>query len=599
MRCRLLTETGKTSRDRAWLRCLLFLALPAAAIAELPPVATNGYLEYQIRKQSGDRQEDSLVNLATWRINASTYVRQPWILQLDGGLGITRTDTDRASSDQDGNLLTGEFRMKFFPLSPFPFTAFYENRDSRVDGDLTDLDLTSETYGFSQQFAPRGGGRYSLDYRHITDDELRQDGFEDRRGQDSDNWQLNLARSFGSHTLNLISDARDIQRDEPFQDEERLSHTLQHRFRSSPRFFFEDTTFYSDESLELDGTETQRRFFQLHGISNWRPATKKPMLITGTALVQATESGISGASNDADNMVVTGSMSYQWSPNLSFSANVGATVSKTDDVEDRSTVFERVRATYISRDKFFGANRYSWGGTLETGNRKIDENDDRTIQEYSASFGHSMSQNIQIGSNAQLQFNIGQEVSTASDTDSRSLQTLTHTAFVGWNKQNGKSASFVRLTATDRRRSSDDDDDFQLVNFQASRTMRNSRLSSWTGSLTVQYIRTKQDRLDTVETDNRSTSYSANLSYVHRQLFDVRQLSFTSELRLLSNDFKSADPLDQELNDTQDREDKVWRNRLDYRIGRLRIGLHANLADIDGDISSFIFLNIRRAFGAL
>jgi len=96
-----------------------------------------------------------------------------------------------------------------------------------------------------------------------------------------------------------------------------------------------------------------------------------------------------------------------------------------------------------------------------------------------------------------------------------------------------------------------------------------------------------------------SISYSANLMYRHANLFDVSNLNFTSELRLLSTDFRTDDPLDEGLGMESERSDTVWRNRLLYRIGLLELDLHASLREVNDSLTTRILLKVRRYYGDL
>ena len=105
--------------------------------------------------------------------------------------------------------------------------------------------------------------------------------------------------------------------------------------------------------------------------------------------------------------------------------------------------------------------------------------------------------------------------------------------------------------------------------------------------------------LNEEERDDTAFTYSVNLSYVERDLFKVPRLNFLSELRLLSSDFRSNDILDQGIGVDPDRDDKSWRNRLDYRVGRLELQLLADVRDINNRWMSQIFFTVRRYYGEI
>jgi hypothetical protein len=160
-------------------------------------------------------------------------------------------------------------------------------------------------------------------------------------------------------------------------------------------------------------------------------------------------------------------------------------------------------------------------------------------------------------------------------------------------------SNYLRLSASDRRANGDRDGTFQLVTLQGSVRMQVSRKRSWNGGITLQYNSNSTTMWDEEERDDSSYTYSANLSYMEFDLFKVRRLNFLSELRLLSSDFRSDDLLDQGIGVDPDRDDKSWRNRLDYRVGRLELQLLADVREINNRWMSQVFFTVRRYYGAI
>ena len=123
--------------------------LPAVVTAaDMAPVEHDGYLEYQFRTTRNELGVGSDQHLATWRARASTFVWQPYILLLDGNLGLTRSRSADSRNTDDGTIITGAIAAKAFARSTFPFRVYFEHRDSRVDGDVFDSDFTTRDWGF-------------------------------------------------------------------------------------------------------------------------------------------------------------------------------------------------------------------------------------------------------------------------------------------------------------------------------------------------------------------------------------------------------------------------------------------------------------------
>ena len=574
------------------------LASPRVATAQLGPVDVSGFLEYQYRQTLGSGLMNSSSQLGTFRTDASTYLWRPWIMQLNGTLGLTKTVTRNTTATSNGNLITGGLRVDLLRQSRFPFAAFVDSRDSRVEGDLQDLDILTRTYGFMQQFAASRGGRYSLDYRHRTIDDLFEDSSRPSRKSVNDIWQAMAQKTLGRNQFTLNSNLTDTSRDEPQQTLNRMRHTLRHRFRSDNGFFLEDTTFFSNERFGAGGFESQRQFMQFNGASTWRPRSDKPLLIVARGLLQGTNTASNGFEQGSKNASLTGSANYQYSERTVFAANAGISAADTDSGDDTTSTFQRVRADYRSRMFDLWSSEYRWGGSVDVGNTSgRDDADMRSsVQGLLLTFNHHLSKWYQLGSGRNLEFNLSQVLTDAVDTDGQNRRSATHTLYSTLSRQEGKTNSYIRLSATDRRMTGDFRDTFQLLNLQASRSTQTTRYRAWSGSLTLQYGHTvRQNGPESI--DDRTTSYSANVSYRHANLFDVSHLNFTSQLHLLSSDFMSDEPFEENFDTDRSRTDTAFRNRLDYRIGLLQLRLEANAREINSVWNSMIFLSVRRYYG--
>jgi len=366
---RMMVSGAGTGRWLAILLTVLLLVSPHDTNAQLGPVDIDGFLEYQYRRGERSGPLDVTSQLGTFRTNLSTYLWRPWILQVNASLGLTRTITDNADADQKGTLITGDLRVDLFQQSRFASAAYVESRDSRVDGDLSGTDVLTRTYGFMQQYEAKRGGRYSLDYRRRTVEDLLESSSSTSRAHVNDTWQVNARKTLGRNQFAFNSELTDISRSEPEQFLGRTRHTLRHRFRSGNGFFLEDTTFFSSELFEVGDFDSQRRFLQFNGVSTWRPRRDKPLVIVGRGLLQGTDTRSNGIERDSNNMALTGSASYQYSDRVVFAANAGIVTTDTDDREDSTSLFQRLRTDYRSTIVDISNSQYRWGGSAEVGNR--------------------------------------------------------------------------------------------------------------------------------------------------------------------------------------------------------------------------------------
>lgn len=577
--------------------------LNSATLADMAPIEQDGYVEYQFRMTRNDQGVGSDQHLATWRGQASTFVWQPYILLLDGDLGLTRTRNANSSSAEDGTIVTGAISASAFARSTFPLRVYFMSRDSRVDGEIFESDFTTRNWGFMQQLASRRhGGRLSLEYRASDTDQISVNGTTERRKFSSEQWQLNGGRAFGRNDFRITTSLRELQQDVPQQSQERLLVNLRHQFRGGSRFNIDDTLFYSDERLNLSSTDQLRRFLQFNGYSNWRPDTNKPLIVIGRVVAQAVESG-NGTIRDSHNYLMSGTATYQFSPRTTIAASAGFNGSGGSEAEGRTGTFQRLRGNYRSRPLSLGRVSYNWGTTLNLGNRRDRNGVVEAVQDLGLSLDHGLSRVANLDAGRQLQFGVTQTAAAQADTQDRREQTLVHTAYATYSRTRGRTAGYLRFSASDRRLYGDRRDEFQLLSLQASSRMQLSRTRSLNGGFSFQFSTATTPMMVDLTTgdmrmiDNGSYTYSVNLSYVDRELFDIETLNFQSELRYLSAEFRDDDPFRPSVEFDLDRSDSSWRNELTYRIGLLELRALAEIRDINGRWNSLAFFSIRRYYG--
>ena len=79
----------------------------------------------------------------------------------------------------------------------------------------------------------------------------------------------------------------------------------------------------------------------------------------------------------------------------------------------------------------------------------------------------------------------------------------------------------------------------------------------------------------------------------------MRNLSFLSELRYLSSEFRDDDEFGREFEFDPHRSDSSWRNELTYRVGLLELSLLTAMREFNGSWSGQAFFSIRRYYGTI
>ncbi len=546
----------------------------------------SGFLEYQGRRETTEDRGEVNVNLATLRLEGSMPVWKPWLAQLTGSLGLTYRETTDRDLSQTGTQVTGGARLRLLPRGIFPFEAFVERFDTRIDGELVGPNYQQTRYGFVQSFVPRSGALYRLRYEHA--DRTDEDRFVS--GQDTNSEEnrfgLEINHGFKNQLVNFTSDYNHIKRDLPETTNQRGVNVLRHRY--SPTSTFSVDSVLSDVRSEDEREAISIRNEQTQFTSNlfWRPQTAKPLLVTGSVLASGLVSETTTSEVETSLLTASGSATVQLKRALSWRTSASLSQNRSQDTE-RHTSQARTGLTYspgsIPVKKWF----YSYSLSGDVASRT--DTDTQDTQEALASLSHSLNRPGRLGrGNTNVIFS--QQLFVLEDTADRREQGMTNSATADWYATTAKKSVTLRALASDNRRVDGSDIAFQLVNLQANGNVQASRLSSWSGNATLQWTRNS----NATSTTPWLMSGSANLVYRHERVFRVPLLRFSSELRLVTEDLAVARE-DEFSNDR--RETVAWINRLDYLIGRTQISLRGQVSKVDNRRHDLLFLQVRRYFG--
>jgi hypothetical protein len=579
---------GGANCDRLRLVCHVgvFVLICLASRCAFGQQSVSGYLEYQGRQETRADRGNLNSHYTTLRVDTDSPLWKPWLAHLTMGLGLTYQNTREEEFSQTGTEITGGARLRVLPLSIFPFEAFVERYDSRIEGEVVGPSFAQTTYGFSQLYRPRPGSRYQLRYRH-TDREDEGTLFVGR-GSNSVEDQITFAlnRSFKNQLIDFDSDYTQIEQDNPARSDSRGVNVLRHRY--SPGTTFSVDTLLSDVRSEFEQQLNSNRTEQTQLSSNafWRPQSAKPVLLTGSVLASGFNFSNNGQETENRQLTLSGSSSYQATPSLSWRSSASASESRNASSSRRNS-FLRTGLAYSPSEIGLGkwAYRYSLSGDIAARTDSGAEN----AQEVSSGLSHSVRRPFPVAGGA-AGVSLSQQYTFLQDTIDRKQQSLVHTFTSDWSASGAKRTMFLRALASDNRRTDGTGIAFQMVNLQANGSVQATRVSSWTGSASLQWTRNSND----TATSPWLNSGSANLIYRNERVFRVPLLRFSSELRFVTEDvvlFRAN-----VFNESR-RETAAWINRFDYRIGRAQVSLRGQISQVDGDDYSLVFLQLRRYFG--
>jgi hypothetical protein len=337
--------------------CALMLLPLSQADAELPPVRLWGELGYDFRLERFEEGDDLQEHAGIFKLNGMTYIYQPWLAIVEGGLGLDLRRTDRDSDDTSSDNITGNARLRLFPQSRFPFEAFAERTDSRSDTDLAGVDVERTRYGIQQRYTSLAGTGYRFRYEHtdLQNDSSNSSGVKDVREDNSDLVQFSFAKAFDAHRVTFDSNLNRIDRVDSQDETKTLFSTLRHTYSPGPTLSAEDMLTYNVTDLEQEMSDTRTSVLQLNSYAFWRPVTRRPLRVNATfrALERKNESG--GSDNTGHTATSTLGATYEWSPRWLFNGSAGVT--GLDDGDDRET-------------QTFQAASASWRDLIRPGLRK-------------------------------------------------------------------------------------------------------------------------------------------------------------------------------------------------------------------------------------
>lgn len=591
---------------------LLLSGLPTSARA----AGVGAALQYSLQHRDGEEQDGYLSQSTTAELNGNTALWRDWFARVDGRLRLTETRTESNDRSTDNSLVTGGGTFSLFPRSRFPFRAFFDRTDSRVDSSIgTDADRQVTNYGLSQRYLAQAGGRYGLDYRRRRIEELgfgqRQRSGDEIPRTDVVEEQLDLSaqRRFGRHELAYDFNAVDTERRLSAGDPGRRgggthsssrTHVLSHQFSPQDnRVSLSNrlsTSWLDNERGVVSGEEERGQFTSN---VNWRPDTVRPSRVNANALWRERADRDSAGETEHRFASLRVRGTYDWTDALTIGGNASLSEERDGGVTE-TTSEQAVDASYRPDGLRLGRFSYDWSGGVSVLNRTnsagvAGSQGDEDLQRLAANLGHTLSRRQRIDEHSSVVWRFSQRGQGDVDTVGGSDRSLRHSISGTWNSGAGARRTFVQARLTDNRQFGDSEDTFQLATLQANSSMRLSEVSDFSADLTLQVTR-DVDKDTSPSTVSRDTSTAANLVYRNSRFRDINRLTLRSELSYISD---SLLQLVDDRNAGEERPEELsWTNRLDYRIGRLDLRTDFELAERGERLEYRLFFTLRRTFGS-
>lgn len=565
------------------------------------------YRRLNTKSDNAKDTTDSIQSVTSLSLTGDTYFWQPWFARLNGTLGFSWfTQKQKGESKSDSLELTGDGRFTMFPQSRFPFEAYFERRNTKVSGDLVANDFDVLRYGLIQNYrTPKGDQNYSVNYEHSEFDS-------DAYGKDS----LDVLRAFGNYTVPRHSVEGNFSYSNNEQDStvgkaEVINFGSRYLWRPGDDLSVDNDLTFTDTKRNFDNDNSKNRYYQIGSFALWQPA-RKPYRITGSVRAIGAENDFGGFNSDTQALNLNAGVIYDYTRNLSMSANAGFTFTDQSNAATQSATI-----SYFADPIPFRDYTYTW---TASGNVSNLVSDSSNAQAVGSAFNHTLSRVLPqiFGGNFSYNFNQGVGA-TLTNTDQRvaaeftprgRLETaqgndvepqnvrvrLNHAASANWNRADGATQNIVFGSVSDSRELVGDGGAFQLLNLQYTRQAQLGRDSYLAGNMTLQVSRQEFDTEIAGVGTGTTTTLSGDLIYQRERVFGVPRLSFISTLQASGEDVPrfegNTDAAPDNLRTTLS-----WDNRLRYQIGKTDLEIRGQYAETDQQKQTFFFIQLRRQLG--
>jgi hypothetical protein len=577
----------------------------------LAPVATTGTVQTTVINRRSTDGSSELTVQEGFGIGIDSYLWHPWFAQVNGSVDFSHEKTFGADG---GSSFRGsaDATLSVLPQSKYPVTLGVSHSDSRASGEFSSIDFTRDSAFINARAVITqnlsGGLRASWSRTDQTDTAV----------QTTQVVNLTLNQTFprdktilgiSAIDLNVGLNSSNLVASSPDEDDnDHQVAIVQLGTRSEPfeNLFYDTriTAIYDDEDDGDDATTRE----SLQGISTlqWRPENK-PFVVTGslrTLTEQISRDGNNDAT-DSKTLLAAGNLGVRWPVNDRLSFNLGLRGSYEDitreggsslgesDLDDGERVNATVNAGVNYNSEPHQLSGFEWRWDARAASENGIRSDEGVITRESLGLGHRFERMLEEVIFVPVRFSFAQDLDLQFDADGDDPISAGLSDSITFSHSQSKDATSTtaRLFLRDSRELIGETREFQLIQARLGRRVAINRDRRLQGDLSMQTAR----EVNEDETDIFFTM-SGNLSYDHRNLFEIENLGLRSELRInlvnLDELFgESTDDLDSEFlrND--------WRNILTYRIGRLTANVEATVFQRDEGFGYLALFRFRRDFG--
>ncbi len=595
---------------------------PAQATFVRAPIAWGGDVSESLRRQKLQPGQSSMQHVQAVNLRAATYIWQPWLAQVSGGVGVVNAKTVYGTNTNDKLGLNGRGALSLVPYSRFPFSASYYLNDNRSGtgtyAPVTDVQSNSTGFALQQRYRPESGVSSSVasynrdrtrlqritatgdidklnsrlhlqhDY-HLPGSPSRYGVGYDRRTSSAGvtgigiftGLKVNYSTRFKQQTVDLSS--LNTQNEYAEESLHFNSVSLRHAYRPDALFSVTTSAIASQsKSLSLSSGSADIGNLQFDSSSSWQPDEELPFYVFGSLRIFDSSYDSGAASITSQSRLASASVSYNASANMVY--GLRETIAQTrSDTSSSVTTLTGVNAAYTSDYTKVGKATYNW-----TANGALDYQTDSAADSnwiVLAGAGHGLRLPYTLDK-GELDFNVHQSLVVKNDAIFGQNTTLSHTGGVTWRTIVGDSTSgAMSFSVGDIHTYGATPTHLQTANFGTNIQHKASAYSSLAALTSITWSGNERGQT--------TTSAKADLRYHHIRAFNVKGLRYTFIFNVNKYQFDDVGVIE------KSRDGYLIDQKLEYAIGRAYLRLNGSVAKNANTTTTLVVLQIGRSFGEI
>ncbi|NOU01788.1 MAG: hypothetical protein HOO95_09495 [Gallionella sp.] len=561
-------------------------------------IDTGGFVNYLMLRSTyaNTSQINQTATLSIFsNLQARSYIWQPWFSTIQGGLGLTISNSHSNSSASSSSKSTGistrgSASIKLIPKSRFPFEASINTNIARQRSGFSSSDTITQftMITLSQRFAARDGrlrGGFSL-----TRDIAREQQFSPST---NDVFALEFAHvPFLPHTVTASATVQ--RRLQPRFNSRTVANDFKLNYSARPTQYTAINSLInasSNNSRQADKV-SEGSAKQLSVLGNWSSSTNQALSLSASAraftlsstgavksttILNGTNLNLNGRYVISQTVRATGSI------NVSDTNIAGQTIFTNVSLASNKGFSDITDMSGFVYKRFIGANLSNQNQINSSAPEQS-----RNALSLGATAGHSLTKQKALF-DGRLVANINQTISKSISTQSTNknpLPLLTHGS-IGWNFSGIKTRTeaTARLTASDTRDIGNDHTTptTQIYGLLIKRTDTLPHFQTLNGSIDLQAVNRSAS---ITMSGSSSVSSRAMINYTNGRPFNIRNSTFTSSFKMSRN---------QQFT-TVSENTFGWDNNFIYILGALELKLRFNAEKFSGNTITTLQFNARRPF---